>query len=296
VRRRARVEATMIDVPPRQAELLRRHGLRLDKRLGQHFLVDGRVRRRIVDAVAELDGERVVELAAGAGSLTFALADAGWPVLALDLDPRMCSLLEAERGVRPIEVRRCDLADCDFTAMVDARPVVFVGNLPYQVTSPILFALLPALRRPAARGAVLMVQDEVARRMVAEVGTRESSVMTVLLQAEVNVRRLFRVRPGCFLPPPAVESAVVSLRPRRDRVELGEAGRALVKELFGERRKQIGGILRRRHGLRKPDLDSLEADCDISPRCRAENLSLEDFVRLRDWLRQRIPSDPKRTP
>jgi 16S rRNA (adenine1518-N6/adenine1519-N6)-dimethyltransferase len=286
----------MIDVPPRQAELLRRHGLRLDKRLGQHFLVDGRVRRRIVDAVAELDGERVVELAAGAGSLTFALADAGWPVLALDLDPRMCSLLEAERGERPIEVRRCDLADCDFTAMVDARPVVFVGNLPYQVTSPILFALLPALRRPAARGAVLMVQDEVARRMVAEVGTRESSVMTVLLQAEVNVRRLFRVRPGCFLPPPAVESAVVSLRPRRDRVELGEAGRALVKELFGERRKQIGGILRRRHGLRKPDLDSLEVDCDISPRCRAENLSLEDFVRLRDWLRQRIPSDPKRTP
>jgi 16S rRNA (adenine1518-N6/adenine1519-N6)-dimethyltransferase len=272
---------------PRQGELLRRHGLRLNKRLGQHFLVDERVRQRIVDAVAALEPVQVVELASGAGSLTFALADAGWPVRALEIDPRMIELLEAERGERHIEVEACDLAATDFGRFLSDDRIVFVGNLPYQVTSPILFALLEVLHRPQVGGAVIMVQNEVARRMAADPGSRESGILTVLLQAQLRVRRLFVVRPGSFLPPPAVDSAVVLLQAREDPIDLGASGRSLVRTLFGERRKQIGGILRRNYSVPDSALTELEDQIRVRPQARAEELSIEDFRRLDQWLQER---------
>lgn len=269
-----------------QGELLRRHGLRLEKKLGQHFLVDPRVRERIVDAVATLEPERVVEMAAGAGSLTFAMAERGWPVRALEIDARMIELLEAERGERPIEVEACDLAQADFASYVDERRSVFVGNLPYKITSPILFGLLPALEHASVAGAVVMVQSEVARRMVAPPGHRDGGVLSILMQARLRLRRLFVVRPGSFLPPPVVDSAVVEMRRRTDPLELGETGTKLVKVLFGERRKQIGGMLRRHYGLDRRAVESMTAATGIDARARAENLSIEDFVALDDWLQE----------
>lgn len=272
---------------PSQAELLKRHGLRLDKSLGQHFLVDARIVERTVDAVVALDPERVVEMASGAGALTFALLARDLPVTALELDPRMIELLRQETAGMALEIRPTDLARCDFEAVlqsVEGR-IVFVGNLPYQVTSPILFGLLPALRDPRVGGAVVMVQAEVAQRMAAAPGSRIYGILSVLLQAELRIDRVVRVRAGSFLPPPEVESAVVRLVRRDDAVDLGDDGRALVKELFGQRRKQIGGLLKRRDDLDEVSTMRVLATADLHPTQRAETLAVADFVRLRDAIR-----------
>lgn len=272
---------------PRQAELLRRWGIRLDKRLGQHFLADRRVPERIADCVARFSPERVVELASGAGALSFALLDRGWPVLALELDPRMIELMRAETRGRDFEVEACDLAQEDFRRHLDGRRIVFAGNLPYQITSPVLFNLLPALREPSVAGAVVMVQHEVAQRMVAGPGSRTYGILSVLLQAELELRREFVVRPGAFVPPPEVDSAVVSIRRREEPVDLAEDGTALVRDLFSERRKQIGGLLRRHRGLSVDEIEEMTEATQLSPDARPETLSVDDFHRLATWVRAR---------
>jgi len=270
-----------------QAELLRKYGLRLSKRLGQHFLVDARVLARIVDSVRALEVERVVELGAGAGALSAELLDAGFTVEALELDPRMVEVLRGEYADEGLQVHRADIAKEDLAARVGTVPMGFVGNLPYQVTSPVLFGLLPAMPRKSCRGAVLMMQAEVAERLCAAPGGREYGVLSVLLQARCHAKRLFTVKPGSFLPPPQVHSAVVELRARDDVIELGESGTQLVKQLFRERRKQVGGLLRRHYEIPEPGLAKMEADTGIEPRRRPEELSLEDYLRLTRWLEER---------
>lgn len=262
---------------PSQAELLRKHGIRLEKRLGQHFLSDRRVIERIADAVFALQPQRVIELASGAGALTFALLERGIPVHALELDSRMIDLLKAETAGLPLVVEAADLAREDFCRHADGEALVFAGNLPYQITSLVLFGLLPALAAPGVRGAILMMQDEVATRCAAGPGGKEYGVLSVLLQARARIRRLFQVKPGCFLPPPKVDSAVIELRPREKPVELGEMGISLVKRLFQERRKQVGGVLKRLYPGRAEAW--LEA-AGIDPKARPEQLGLDDFRRL----------------
>ncbi len=270
-----------------QAELLRKYGLRLSKRLGQHFLVDARVLARIVDSVRALEIEHVVELGAGAGALSAELLDAGFTVEALELDSRMVELLRGEFTSEGLQVHRADIAKEDLTQFMSPEPMAFVGNLPYQVTSPVLFGLLPAFERENCRGAVLMMQAEVANRLCAQPGGREYGVLSVLVGARCAMRKVFTVKPGSFLPPPKVNSAVVVLTPRAERVDLGESGTQLVKRLFRERRKQVGGLLRRVYEIPEPALAKMKADTGIEPRCRPEELSLENFQQLDLWLRRR---------
>jgi TatD DNase family protein len=271
--------------PPSQGNLLRQHGLKLDKRLGQHFLKDPQICERIATAVAELKPVRVVELGAGAGALSFALLDRGWPVHALELDPRMIELLKKETAGRAFSVERCDLAQTDFAEFARGDALAFAGNLPYQVTSPVLFALLPALRSRGVRGAVLMMQLEVAERIVASPGSKSYGVLSVLLGAECEIELLFRLKPGAFMPPPGVDSAVVRLRPRPERIELGGDGRLLVKDLFQQRRKQLGGLLRRRHGRSADEVESTLGGLGLDPTARPELLTIDDFARLALALR-----------
>lgn len=269
---------------PRQLDLLRARGIRLDKRLGQHFLADPGVPDRIARAVAALQPERVVELACGAGALSFALLEHDWPVHALELDQRMIDLMREETadphfGGR-FSVEHADLADTDFGRFLDGRRVVFAGNLPYQITSPVLFGLLPVLRSTEVAGAVVMVQAEVAQRLIAAPGGRTYGVLSVLLRAEIEIRRLFNVKPSCFLPPPEVDSTVVQLTRRAMPVELGPEGRALVKMLFRERRKQIGGLLRRALDLPESSVEALLGAVGLQRARRPESLTPEDFARL----------------
>ena len=271
---------------PRQADLLRKWGIRLNRRMGQHFLADPRVPDRIADCVARFNPERVVEMASGAGALSFALLERGWPVHALELDDRMIELMRVEASDRDFQIEKSDLASEEFRRHVDGRRLVFAGNLPYQLTSPILFNLLPALREPSVAGAVVMVQNEVAQRMVADPGSRIYGILSVLLQAQLELKREFVVRPGNFVPPPEVDSAVVTLSSRENPVDLGEDGIALVRELFSERRKQIGGLLRRHRGLSLAQVETMHDELGIAATARPESLSVDDFHSLATWVRR----------
>jgi 16S rRNA (adenine1518-N6/adenine1519-N6)-dimethyltransferase len=237
-----------------------------------------------VETVRALGPETIVELGAGAGALTFALLDAGLSVCALEIDPRLVDLLEKETAGRGATIERADLAREDLGRFVGSRPTVFAGNLPYQVTSPVLFGLIPALRRSEVRGAVLMIQAEVANRLLAAPGTKAYGVLSVLIGAELSVRRVLAVKPGCFLPPPDVDSAVVELRPRADARPVADSTRQLVRDLFQQRRKQIGGLLKRQHGLEDAEVEDLSEATGVDARARAENLVLDDFLRLDRWL------------
>jgi 16S rRNA (adenine1518-N6/adenine1519-N6)-dimethyltransferase len=235
-------------LPPAQLEagaraLLARHGLRAKKSWGQNFLVDPGVQRRIVAAAAPGAQEVVVEIGAGLGALTAALAEMAARVIAIERDPDLVPLLSAVVAGRDnVTVSATDALDFDFPAAARAAggPVAVVGNLPYQITSPLLFALVAA--GPAISRAVLMVQREVAERVVAAPGSKTYGRLSVMVQQQAAVQILFHVGAGAFHPPPAVTSTVMRVAPRAtplapvpDQALFAE----VVRAAFSTRRKML---------------------------------------------------------
>jgi len=265
---------------------MQRHGLRPRKELGQHFLADHNVIQRLVDCIDPRPGEAILEFGAGPGVLTEHLLDAGARVVAVELDNALAAVLKQELGGRP-EFR---LVHADLTR-VDAREVrrelgverlTLVGNLPYQLTSHVLFGVLD-LESNLDR-AVFMVQREVAERIVAPPGTRTYGILSVLLRAYHDVAIVLRVKPGSFMPPPRVDSAVIRLVPRAGGPALLWGERAalvrLVKSTFNERRKILRNTLRKFYDLEAEALDALASASGVDLGLRPEDLPVEDFVRL----------------
>lgn len=247
----------------------------MGRRFGQHFLHERRIVERIVLA-CELDREDVVfEIGAGPGILTRALAAIGVPVTAVEIDERLVHKLRDER-IPNVEVVHADVLTLDLAAIAEraGRKPVVVGNLPYQISSPVLFTLLAA--RASWSRAVLMLQREVAVRLAAMPGNKDYGVLAARLGAECQVESLFDVAPGCFRPPPAVRSRVVRLRPRDRSRSLAppELYAAVVRAAFGKRRKTLRNAL--------GELLSGEAlqGLGIDPGRRAETLSVEEFDRI----------------
>ncbi len=217
--------------------------VRPKKRLGQHFLADPNVIGKIVDAVGAPAGAPVVEIGPGAGALTGRLL-ARYPALtAVEVDPEAVAHL---RAAHPgLDLRQADVLDLDWAALADEKggPLWVVGNLPYYITSPILFALLGA--RAHLRRAVVMIQKEVAERIVAEPGTKAYGILSVQLQLLARPAYLFSVSRHVFRPKPDVESAVLALEfdaPEPEGVD-SAALRRVVRAAFGQRRKMLRNSL-----------------------------------------------------
>jgi 16S rRNA (adenine1518-N6/adenine1519-N6)-dimethyltransferase len=270
-------------------ELLNRHGLSPKKSLGQNFLVDPRVQERIVAAAEIRDTEVVVEIGAGLGALTTRLAEVAKRVIAIDRDAQLANVLRAELADRPnLEIVLGDALDFDLgQASRDAgQALVVVGNLPYVVTSPVLFATIEA----AAGGqvvdrAIFMVQKEFAQRMLAPPGSRVYGRLSVMVQQAASAEILFHVGAGAFLPPPAVTSTVLRLRPRpQPLAEVSDAGlfARVVREAFGARRKMLRRALEPGFGGARAAA-ALEA-AGIAGIRRAEELAVADFARLTNAL------------
>jgi 16S rRNA (adenine1518-N6/adenine1519-N6)-dimethyltransferase len=270
------------------AELLARHGLSPKKALGQNFLVDPRVQERIV-AAAELDpSDVVVEIGAGLGALTARLVQAAGKVIAVERDAKLAHILRAELAewsnleIVAGDALEFDLASC---AARVGRPLVVVGNLPYVITSPVLFAVLEA----AAAGkvvdrAIFMVQKEFAQRLLSPPGSRVYGRLSVMAQQAAEAEMLFHVGKGAFLPPPAVTSTVLRLRPRKvplAAVEDPALFAQLVREAFGARRKMLRRGLEPAFGARAA---AALASAGIAGTRRAEELSVADFARLANAL------------
>ena len=226
----------------RVRELLERHGRHPRKALGQHFLADPNlVRKIIVDARLE-PGSRVLEIGAGTGTLTAALASAGHPVLAYEIDDDLGDLLEEVLAGLDVDMRFEDAMDVDFAAVLGDGPWAMVANLPYNVGTPLLMTLLRFV--PAITRFAVMVQREVADRIVAEPGSKQYGIPSVV--AALHSRRLdwFRVPPQVFVPPPSVGSAVVILE-RIPAPAAAERAVELAQAAFGQRRKMVRASLRR---------------------------------------------------
>lgn len=244
------------------------------KSLGQNFLQDGNIIRKIVAAIAPQQGDVVLEIGPGTGALTKELAGT-CRLTAVEIDARAVELLRATFGHR-VDVREGSVLDVDLHAFAReaGAPVRVVGNIPYNLTSEILFWIFDAA--DAVRDATLMIQDEVADRLIAQPRTKEYGILSVCSQHYATPKRLFGVSRSCFYPVPDVDSAVVSLsiQPRTANIDDG-AFRTLVRSTFGKRRKTIRNGLSYL-GLSKSVLDSLG---DITTK-RPEELSAVDFAEL----------------
>jgi 16S rRNA (adenine1518-N6/adenine1519-N6)-dimethyltransferase len=276
---------------PRRVEdprrVLARHGLHAKKSWGQNFLHDRSVHARIVAAAALTAEDVVVEIGAGLGTLTAALAAAAPArVIAIERDADMLRVLAAELGAEPrVTITAADAAALDFAAMSrDAgRRLVVVGNLPYQIASALIVAIVHA--GGAVARAIVMVQREFAQRVVAPPGNRTYGRLSVTVQQHADARILFHVPPGAFHPAPTVTSSVMrlSLRPEplapaRDAALFDE----LVKQAFSTRRKMLRRALE--PGFGEDVVARALAAAGIDETLRAERLSVADFARLADAL------------
>jgi 16S rRNA (adenine1518-N6/adenine1519-N6)-dimethyltransferase len=247
---------------------------RPNKRLGQHFLHDQGVRRRIVDALDPVPGDRVLEIGPGRGALTAFIAEASPEVfVALEKDPDLAFRLKAQWP--GLDVVVCDALKFVWERLDGARAWKLIGNLPYNVASPIMWEVFS--RTPSLERAVFMVQKEVGRRLTARHGTKDYGALTVWVANFVSARRLFDVGAGAFTPPPRVDSMVLAFEPG-ERSEFDDrALSALLRLCFQKRRKQLGTILGPRLG---GELDTWLAKQGLDRRVRPENLTPEQFKSL----------------
>jgi 16S rRNA (adenine1518-N6/adenine1519-N6)-dimethyltransferase len=293
--------------PPKSARaLLAAHGLRPKKSWGQNFLEDRGAIARIADAAALVPEDTALEIGAGLGALTRALGERAGRVIAVERDPDLVAVLQAEFPAGgAVRIVAMDALTIDFAALVaegagpegpggprGQRPLVVVGNLPYQITTPLLFRLLRAAGQGLVARAVLMVQKEVAERIVSGPARKSYGRLSVMVQQAAEVKILFHVGAGAFLPPPQVTSTVFSLVPRaRPLAPVRDPGlfAAVVRAAFGGRRKMLlrsldtafGGVL----------TDAL-ADAGIEGTRRPEELTVIEFGRLAEALAARGAKSP----
>jgi 16S rRNA (adenine1518-N6/adenine1519-N6)-dimethyltransferase len=247
------------------------------KRLGQHFLHDPNVIRKIVATIAPQRDDVMVEIGGGLGALTAPLLERVATLHVVEIDPRLHEGLERLGDAEHrIVVHRADALEFDFAALAPGpRTLRVTGNLPYNVSTPLLFRLLEC--RAAVRDVHVMLQKEVVTRMIARPGGKDYGRLTVMLAQWMEIEACFDIGPGAFSPPPRVRSTFVRLVPRATpRFDVTDERRfaRVVAHLFSMRRKTIARALRGRIG--EADIAALGLD----PKARPETLAPEDFARL----------------
>jgi 16S rRNA (adenine1518-N6/adenine1519-N6)-dimethyltransferase len=262
------------------------------KSLGQHFLRDGNVVAAILREASLGSGDRVVELGAGDGALTVPLSGTGARLVAVELDPRLVSELRERLRDRPrAKVLQADITRLDYRDLLsepDGTRAVVLGNLPYNRASHVLLQLADVA--DLLSFGLFMVQKEVAERIVAAPGGKDYGALTVLLGRRFDARRVLKVAPGCFRPPPRVESAVVRLTPRENPFSSREEEllfRRIVRFTFQERRKTLRNTLIKFFGLGPETQSAIEVEAGIDLGRRPETLERDEFLALAGCLRRR---------
>ena len=276
--------------PAEVKALLERHGFRFSKALGQNFLIEPSVPRRIAEASGADESAFALEVGPGVGCLTSELARRAGKVAAIELDGSLRGVLSETLGeLENVELIWGDAAKLDLAGIVreragSLRPVV-CANLPYSVTTPLLAAFIEA---GCFERITVMIQREVAARLAAAPGSKDYGAFTVFVNWHCEVKRLFDVPPECFMPRPKVTSSVVSLTPRAE-PPCPVADEALmfrcVRAAFSQRRKTLSNALTNGlGGFDRAEVNAALEAAGISPQARGETLSGADFARLSDAL------------
>ena len=258
---------------------------RAKKRLGQHFL-QPEWAEKLVAAIGPEPDDRVLEIGPGPGALTLRLAPRVAHVTAVEVDREMV------RQLRPalppnVTLIEADFLDLPLDTFLDPPPVRVVGNLPYNISTPILFRLLDAhVRLGSIRDATLMLQREVAERLDARPGSKDYGVLSISVQLQAGVRRLLSLPPGAFRPQPKVHSSVIRLAFRPPAVPLSDPRifDAMVRSMFTQRRKTLGNALRAFAESHEADPAAALRHAGIEPTRRPETLHLDELARLADFF------------
>ena len=269
----------------------REYGFRPKKSLGQHFLKDKEVVREIINRARFDPTDRVLEIGPGLGALTLLLARGVHHVIAVEKDSRLTDMLNRRLSAEKIEnvhLINEDILKLNFNHIpsLHGRNLKVIGNLPYNISSPILEKLVE--NRHMLNRAVLMLQSELAGRLIADPGTKAFGAMTVFVQYDAHISPLLHVPKEAFHPRPKVDSMVLEMdfqRPYPERTQDDVKFRRVVKGAFSQRRKTLFNSLNNTlvSYSREEILAALER-CDIDPKRRAETLTIKDFLRLTSAL------------
>ena len=248
------------------------------KRFGQNFLHDVSYRQRILAALAARPGDEILEIGPGQGALTRGLLQSGAHIYAIEIDRDLVERLRADPELAGLDLRQGDVLNLDLATLAEGRPLRIIGNLPYNISTPLLFHLLA--QRGRVRDMLFMLQEEVVERIVAGPGHEAYGRLSVMAQLYCTADLLLRVPAGAFWPVPKVQSAVVRLIPRpQPAVTLSclPVFEDLVRRAFGQRRKML------RRSLQPAQAAALAA-AGIDGERRPETLGLAEWVRLAELL------------
>ena len=283
------VEKPVIASPQVTQHILNRFKLRADKKLGQNFLIDEQVVRQIVAAAELSEADTVLEVGPGIGTLTQGLAESKAQVVAVELDTRLLPVLATTlEGYDNVRVVHGDILKVNIMEEVGVPNFKVCANLPYYITTPIIFALLEK-RLPMER-LVAMVQKEVAERMAAQPGGKDYGALSVAIQYYTEPEIAFIVPPTSFIPAPAVDSAVIVCK-RREKPPVEVCDEALffrvVKAAFSLRRKMLSNSLKNM-GIKSEQVAKWLELAGVDGKRRAETLSLEDFAKLTNSFNEAV--------
>ncbi len=276
---------------PSIESLLKKYHLRPRKQLGQHFLNAVPTLEKIVNSLGIKHTDDVLEIGAGLGVMTVMLAERAHTIFAIEKDKSLAAIIEKEFGhIGNIKLITADILKTNFRRDLDTArfPIKVIGNIPYNISTPILFRLLD--NRALLQCAVLTVQQEVAKRIVARPNTKDYGILAILAQTQADCRKLFDIRPTNFIPPPEVQSSVVRL----DFISTANMGienyglfQKIVKAAFNQRRKTLRNALQGAKGLgiSMEAIDAALSFCKIDPMRRAETLLIPEYIALANQLR-----------
>lgn len=247
---------------------------RARKRFGQHFLHDQNIIRKLISAINPKPTDRLIEIGPGQGALTYPLLERCGELTAIELDRDLIPILQQQaKSIGQLNLINMDILKFDLSSLSLQPPYRVVGNLPYNISTPLMFHLLE--HSELIEDMHFMVQKEVAQRIIAQPHNKHYGRLSVMMAYHCQSEYLFDVPPGCFTPPPKVDSAIIRLRPHaKIPVQVSDKSmlETVVQTAFNQRRKTIGNSLKKL--IDKSIIESLSID----PKARAENLSLHEFA------------------
>jgi 16S rRNA (adenine1518-N6/adenine1519-N6)-dimethyltransferase len=268
---------------------LAEYGLSPRKKLGQHFLIDRNILAKVIRAAEVQREDAVLEVGPGLGEMTLALAQKAARVIAVEIDsPLVERLRQKVSDIPNIKIILADILRVDFSSFFHqaGKPLKVVANLPYQISTPLLFRFIES--RKLFSNLTLMLQREVVERMIARPGGKEYGALSVLIQMVSHPSVQFFIKPSAFFPPPKVESAVVRIAWRDDLMMKAEDEdwlRQVAKASFSHRRKTLANSLKH-SGISLPPLPEKRIEkAGIDPGRRPETLTIQEFIRLAEVLK-----------